>query len=131
MAAYYATQTDVIDHYITPALGAHANDYNLNAIYSELRDANIIIWTPKGLAIDEDSTEQFWEIAARHDATENQRLATNTPDTPNATPRHTTRPASPPRSCTGPAPSPRPQCPWARRDHCRLRRAHTRPTWQA
>ncbi|MHA3724198.1 hypothetical protein ACXR2T_10000 [Leucobacter sp. HY1910] len=59
----YTTKTDVMEQAILPALGEHAQDFDVDQIFDEAFEFT------NGALTQSCSDEEFWEIAARHDRT--------------------------------------------------------------
>lgn len=64
MTTVYTTKTDAIEQYIEPALGDHAADFDMDAIFEDYFEYDE---AERGFVEREDV--YFWEIAQAHDIT--------------------------------------------------------------
>ena len=62
---FYSTKTDAIAQAILPALGEHADDFDIDAIFDEAYG-----WDDEGHLVQTVSDDEFWQIVEAHDISE-------------------------------------------------------------
>ena len=69
MRTSYDTVPHLVEAEILPFLGGYDADFDIDAITAEMRDADMIKWTPNGFILTEDDEATIWELISRHDRT--------------------------------------------------------------
>ena len=69
MTTSYDTVHHLIEAEILPLLGGYDADFDIDAITAEMRDTDMIKWTPGGFILAEDDEATIWALIAQHDMT--------------------------------------------------------------